>query len=163
MYTLRTRFLCQLETASKQQEGQVEKTDLTLLPWSTLASPLIPAKWRMLSGTVRLRSHKLGKEISKRFQYQQTNLQSKYWVISKIMHNQNIFILIEFILKSFYRKSNYRRRKIWIPIEIPSFLSRHLLGLCWHLLSLLSGLMCLRHALLINIKSNLKTTIQLTT
>ena len=160
MYTLRTRFLCQLETASKQQEGQVEKTDLTLLPWSTLASPLIPAKWRMLSGTVRLRSHKLGKETSRRFRYQQINLQSKYWLISKVMHNENI---IESILKSFYCRSNYRRRKIWIPIEIPSFLSRHLLGLCWHLLSLLSGLMCLRHALLIDIKLNWKTTIKLTT
>ena len=149
MYTLRTRFLCQLETASKQQEGQVEKTDLTLLPWSTLASPLIPAKWRMLSGTARLHSHKLSKETSKRFRCQQINLQSKYWLISKVIQNQNI---IESILKSFYCKSNYRRRKIWIPIEIPSFLSRHLLGLCWHLLSLLSGLMCLRHALLINVK-----------
>ena len=153
MYTLRTRFLCQSETASKQQEGQVEKTVLVLLPWNTLVSPLIPAKWRMLSETVRLHSHKLGKETSKRFRYRQITLQSKYWLISKVIHNQNI-ILIESIMKSLYCKSNYRRRKIWIPIEIPSFLSRHLLGLCWHLLSLLSGLMCLRHALLINIKWN---------
>ena len=152
MYTLRTRFLYQLETASKQQEGQVEKTDPGLLPWNTLASPLIPAKWRMLSETARLHSHKLGKETSKRFRYQQITLQSKYWLISKVIHNQNI--LIESILKSFYCKSNYRRRKIWIPIEIPSFLSPHLLGLCWHLLSLLSDQMCLRHALLIEIKSN---------
>ena len=151
MYTLRTRFLCQSETASKQQEGQVEKTDLVQLPWNTLASPLIPAKWRMLSGTARLHSHKLGKETSKRFRYQQINLQSKYWQISKIIHDQNI---IESIMKSLYCKSNYRRRKIWIPIEIPSFLSPHLLGLCWHLLSLLSDQMCLRHALLIDIKLN---------
>ena len=94
MYTLRTRFLCQSETASKQQEGQVEKTDPVLLPWNTLASPLIPAKWRMLSETARLHSHKLGKETSKRFRYQQINLQSKYWLISKVIHNQNILYFI---------------------------------------------------------------------
>ena len=92
MYTLRTRFLCQSETASKQQEGQVEKTDPGLLPWNTLAFPLIPAKWRMLSETARLHSHKLGKETSKRFRYQQITLQSKYWLISKVMHYQNNFL-----------------------------------------------------------------------
>ena len=116
MYTLRTRFLCQSETASKQQEGQVEKTVLVPLPWNTLVSPLIPAKWRMLSETAHHHSHKLGKETSKRFRYQQINLQSKYWLISKVIQNQNInWVYFEIILLQIKLPTQENMNSHWDP------------------------------------------------